>query len=93
MKYIILDDGELERGIAFPESIQHVDMADACKRFGLPVSAGFVHAVSFRPHDDDSTRETKIVCRGLSDSLNLKSRPEDADFFANLLDPDYYERS
>jgi hypothetical protein len=74
MKYIILDDGELERGIAFPESIQHVDMANACKRFGLPVSAGFVNI-----------DHGAINCHGLSDSLNLKSRPEDADFFANLI--------
>ena len=61
MKYIIIDQGYAEVAVLFDVSINHSDMhVDAAI-----VSAGFVDIVDGKAH-----------CFGMSESLDMDSRPE-----------------
>lgn len=82
MKYIILDDGEIPRGFTFPDTAQHVDVANALKRFGIPIGAGFI---VIQPDEGSWIGSEQIRCHGESDSLGIKSKPLDAEHFEGLI--------
>ena len=61
-KYIVYEDGSAD---VFPPTQQHIDVATASGK--KPISAGFF-----------TTEDFRVSTTGLSDSLNLDSRVEDA---------------
>lgn len=74
MKYIIIDNGETDSGITFPDHVQHKAMAESVKLLGKVTSAGFI-----------KIKDGNIICHGESDSLKLRSFPSDSWHFENLL--------
>ena len=73
MKYIILETDECDHGIAFTETLQHKAVASALAHIGTPRSAGFI-----------VVKNGDVLCHGESDSLRLKSRPDDALHFRGI---------
>ncbi|MDE2099085.1 MAG: hypothetical protein KGL39_17660 [Patescibacteria group bacterium] len=71
-KYIVLERDGRELPILFPRGLQHSEMVP---KNGKVVSAGFYQII------DAQT----LVVDGLSTSLNLASRPEDAALIRDLL--------
>ena len=86
MKYIVFrkrygsrSDLEQEIPIIFPDQLTHSVMAEVISRNpemrgALPISAGFV-----------SSLDMKAECHGESETLGLKSRPEDSNLI-NMFD-------
>lgn len=76
MKYIVVqghheDAGDVEVPLIFPYVVVHKDMADVFYRnrdirMQKVVAAGFVYW----------DKQGQAVCHGMSESLNIKSRPE-----------------
>lgn len=67
MKYIIVDDGMMEKPVIFDDATDHSQMASDLFGFKKDVvSAGFV-----------SFSKDGLQCYGRSVSLNIKSRPEE----------------
>jgi hypothetical protein len=69
MKYIVLDNGERELPIIFPDEMNHIDIATAITNLGdykscRLVAGGFI------------TMGTSL-CFGASQTLQISSRPED----------------
>ena len=78
MKYIMFCDTKNYRPVIFPDEFVHLEMAKACMwmqelRGYLPVSAGFVQIGG-----TIAGREFDTTTYGESETLDLKSRPEDA---------------
>ena len=69
-KYIVIDYPEKgEAIIIFPEMLVHRHVARDNAHMGCKtISAGFV-----------TLRDGEFICHGKSESLGIKSRPEDAD--------------
>lgn len=82
-KYITFEGGELSHNlpvaIIFPYIITHSKMARCLNRLGKPISAGFV-SVNY---------EGKVQAYGNSESLGLKSRPEDNKLLSKTLNCEY----
>lgn len=74
-KYIVTSDGPggLETMFIFPEHIVHKHMADGARvaRGGRPVSAGFLSITT------DKKDRPRVAAFGESESLGIKSRPEE----------------
>lgn len=74
-KYIVVTNGpgELETMIIFPETTIHKHMAEGARvaRAGRPVSAGFLSITT------DKKDRPRVSAFGESESLGIKSRPEE----------------
>jgi hypothetical protein len=85
-KYIMLSDGNSDFPIIFPKIMVHSEVASATRKIlrhtrgnSLEVvSAGFV---SIKP--SDNIMGFWFVCHGESETLQLKSRPEDSAIVTN----------
>ena len=73
MKYLIIESADCDHGIAFTATLQHKAVGSALAHIGTARSAGFI---VFKNGD--------VLCHGESDSLKLKSRPDDALHFRDL---------
>lgn len=76
LKYIILPASplthDLETPIAFPQTLQHAQVALCFAQYDHPISAGFVE---FIPIDAQNPHgPVRALCTGVSDSLGLTSR-------------------
>ena len=87
-KYILFPASaplDVETPVLFPPWLQHKDVAAGLsQRLGglpAPVSAGFVKF----DHPGYRGGQVIAICYGSSDSLNLASRPQDAEFIEALL--------
>jgi hypothetical protein len=74
MKYVILDGYLNELPILFPPEISHDMMSKWLSGMGPVVSAGFVDLV-----------DGQISAHGESQSLGLKSRPQDSTIIESLM--------
>lgn len=87
MKYIILDGVSMNGAILFGDWCSHAEMASiiSSKYPGVPIaSAGFVHLSEAPPEKFPLHYVAHVY--GKSDSLGLKSRPEDASIIALSLE-------
>jgi hypothetical protein len=80
MKYIIVEDGNLEKAIIFDPLLNHSDVG---RGFHKVISAGFCSI-------NTTAVATRVDVWGESVTLNIKSRKEDAGFISSiLLDTDF----
>ena len=81
MKYIVFETCEIPGfdhiGLSFPDFVQHKDFARHFPTW-IPVSAGFV---KFEATCDGDEQRIITFCFGESESLKIKSDPNDSDFF------------
>lgn len=87
-KYIILSDGRHEYPVIFSNLLIHKEVAEGCRRgcgrrseWLEVVGAGFFYLMP----DDRATLGCSVEAFGESESLGIKSRPEDSKLLTSLI--------